>query len=248
MTSRFAALVLIAAAAAANPGCSCQASEQCQLIRALCKLDLCRKTDTAGWAYCDSLPDACDPIERCTPRSECLTAFMDRCTGRMVPGALGYSDYAECAVLDCSGAPAPPPPASPVSDATLPPDAAHGSDAAPPPPMCAGVLCDGACCTAYPCFTKGHCTCVTSVSACKAPGGGGDVPPFSPTCCSDAPLCSAQNKVCCFVPASAGLPAQTRCLASCPDERHCVTAPFQRIAGGSCLPPILDTAGTPCPF
>ncbi len=247
MTSRFAALVLAAVAAATNRGCSCQPSEQCQLVRALCKLDLCRKTDTAGWAYCNSQPDTCDPIEgACTTRSECLTVFMDRCSERMVPGAFGYDDYARCATLDCSAGPAAPPPPPPsVPDASVSPDAETVVPDAGAPPFCAGVLCDGACCTAYPCFANGRCTCVASVSACKAPGGG-DAPPFSPTCCSDAPLCSAQNKVCCFIPASGGLPAQTRCLADCAGEQHCVSAPFRNEDGSSCLGH--SDAQPPCPF
>lgn len=216
--------------------CSCSPSEQCQLIRAVCKLDVCVKTDPQGWAQCESAPTSCGP-DLCQTRLECESDFMTRCTARMAPGASGYARYQECARLDCSARPAPPP----LPDAAAAPDAGV---------MCAGVMCGGACCTGYPCFAGERCTCLPSPGACQPTGGGEDAPPITPSCCSDAPLCASQGKLCCFVAATGGAPAQTRCLSACSSEaRHCTFAPYlQGDATTSCLPPPYDTQGVLCPF
>lgn len=248
-----AALAALVILAMLHPGCICAPSQECQLVRALCKIDVCIKTDAEGWYACQRLPDQCDPIEgACTTRGECVEGFMSRCTERMVPGASSYMAYRQCAELDCS---TPRPPASPPPDAVATPDARPPTvpDAAPPgssgPPPCAGVMCNGACCTAYPCFSGKGCTCAPSVSACMTPDAGASTPPLTPACCSDAPLCSAQNKQCCFVPATADTPAQTRCLTKCPESRHCTFAPYLQLDGTtSCLPAPYDTAGVLCPF
>ncbi len=241
-------LIGLSTLAATGKGCSCRPSEECQLIRALCRADICRKTDPAGWSACEAISGGCDSIETsCISHGECLEAFLERCTARMVPGAFAYGDYAHCASLDCLPNPAPPPPdAASVTDAGTRRDAAVPP---PPPPTCAGVLCDGSCCTAYPCFSGGHCICVGSVADCMASEPGGDPPPLTPSCCSDAPLCSAQGKLCCFVPPTGSLPAQTRCLSSCAEARHCVFAPYLQADGmSSCLPAPYDEASASCPF
>ncbi len=225
------------------------------MVRALCKVDVCIRTDTHGWTYCQSLPDACDPIEgACTTRTECTERFMDECAQRMAPGAPRYGEYSLCATLDCT--PRMAPPMSPAPDAlvvrdtdTQFPDAARPlPDAAP---ACAGVMCAGACCTAHPCFSGKTCRCLPSAGDCTAPDAGDYTPPpISPACCSDAPLCAAQNRVCCFIPASATAPAETRCMTKCISEsRHCTYAPYLQSDGTrSCLPPPYDQMGISCPF
>ncbi len=212
--------------------CTCAPAQQCELIRALCKLDVCVKTDSAGWARCESAPASCG-VDTCQTRAECESDFMIRCTARMVPGASGYERYQQCATLDCSTRPMPPAPPAP--------------DAAP---VCAGVMCGGACCTAYPCFAGKRCACVASASACLPPDAGDGAPAITPSCCSDAPLCAAQGKLCCFVPATASAAAQTRCLSACSSEaRHCTFAPYlQWDNATSCLPPPYDSQGVLCPF
>ena len=242
------ALVLLAVL---HPGCTCAPTQECQLYRALCKIDVCIRTDGEGWYACQQLPTSCDPIEGpCTTRGECVEGFMSRCTERMAPGAGSYPAYRQCAELDCSTRPAPPPPPPPPRDAAALPDAAPASDAAPTgpgPTGCAGVMCGGSCCTAYPCFAGQGCTCAPSVTACAAPDGA--APPLSPACCSTAPLCSAQNRECCFVPATVDTPAQTRCMTKCPEHRRCTFAPYLQADGmSSCLPPPYDSAGILCPF
>ncbi len=217
--------------------CSCTATQQCQLLRALCKIDVCIKTDPQGWQECQGLSEDCG-VDRCLARSECTDAFLARCTARMTPGQVGYEAYTACGNLDCTNRP----PAMPGPDAAAPaPDAA---------PVCAGTLCDGRCCTGYPCFAGKRCTCLSSVAECAAPDAGTDLPPITSSCCSDAPLCSSQGKLCCFVAPSATAPAQTRCLSSCSSEsRHCTFAPYLQSDGTrSCLPPPYDRAMVQCPF
>jgi hypothetical protein len=182
-----------------------------------------------------------------------MEAFFARCRERMVPGAEGYEAYRRCALLECGRAV---PDAAPWAvDAPLPPDApATPPDAMPPvadaAPTCAGVWCDGACCTAYPCFQGKRCRCAASPTECSSPGGADESPAFSPTCCSSSPLCSAQGRRCCFVAALAGGPARTQCLTTCSSElRQCTFAPYLQSDGASsCLPPPFDRSGVPCPF
>ncbi len=251
-----AAIFVLLSALGSAPGCSCTPSAECQLIRSLCKIDVCIRTDSAGWHACQGLPDQCDFIEGdCTTRAQCIEGFMDQCTQRMASGGPGYVAYSTCATLDCAPRTTPPPPMAgpdaamaggangPYPDAARPePDAAPG---------CAGVMCDGACCTAYPCFSGKTCRCLPSTAACSAPDAGDYTPPaISPSCCSDAPLCAAQNRQCCFISASAGTPAETRCMTKCVSEtRHCTYAPYLQADGmRSCLPPPYDQAGVACPF
>ena len=225
--------------AAGEPGCSCAPSQQCQLIRALCKIDLCIKTDRGGWARCQDTPEGCD-VDSCFSRADCMADFMARCAARMAPGTAGHAAYSRCTNLDCSTPAGPPPAAAPDAQIAPPPDAAS---------TCAGVMCDGACCTAYPCFSGKRCTCLPSVAACFAPDAGAPGPAITPACCSDSPLCSSQGKLCCFIPATEAAPAQTRCLSSCPESRHCTFAPYLQPDGTrSCLPPPYDSAGVLCPF
>ena len=235
--------------AVTQPGCTCAPAQHCQLVRALCRIDLCVRTDKAGWAACQGAPESCTIEPHCVTHAECLEDFMSRCSARMAPGAAEYTAYVACSQLDCSPrTPAPP------ADAVVPPDPEPPADAALRPPdagaFCAGVSCGGSCCTAYACFTGKGCTCVSGVAACHPPDTGEPNPAITPSCCSDAPLCSAQNKLCCFVPAPSGLPAQTRCLTRCSSEaRHCTFAPYLQSDGArSCLPPPHDTAGLVCPF
>ena len=224
---------------ALDPGCACAPSQQCELVRALCRIDVCIKVDPAGWRRCDDLSEDCNVESSCLTRSECQRQFMDSCAARMTPGSVGYEAYTRCRSLDCS-TPSPPPPVTP--------------DAAPSTPdagaVCAGVPCEGACCTGYPCFSGKRCTCLPSVAECFTPDGGEGAPAITPSCCSDAPLCSSQGKRCCFLPESAGAPAQVRCLTQCSSERrHCTFAPYlQSDQASSCLPPPYDTAGLLCPF
>lgn len=224
---------------AMNPGCACAPSQQCELVRALCGIDVCIKADPGGWRRCQGLSEDCNVESSCLTRSECTRQLIDTCAARMTPGAAGYEAYARCRSLDCSSS-SPPPPA--------PPDAAPASPDAGA--ACAGVLCNGACCTGYPCFSGKRCRCLPSVADCSVPDAGEGAAPITPSCCSDAPLCSAQGKRCCFLPESSGLPAQVRCLTQCSSERrHCTFAPYlQSDQASSCLPPPYDTAGLLCPF
>jgi hypothetical protein len=90
---------------------------------------------------------------------------------------------------------------------------------------------------------------MASVGECATQDAGAEAPALSPACCSDAPLCSAQGKLCCFVPATADLAAQTRCLASCPTQRHCTFAPYLQDDGmRSCLPAPYNSGDIRCPF
>lgn len=151
---RVAALLL----AVLHPGCICAPGQDCQLVRALCRIDLCVERDPYGWAACHEAPATCDSVEPgCVTRADCVETFLARCTASMTPDQPRYSAYLACARIDCSRrSPAPPdaPRETPADAAPPPPrpDAAPARpDAAPPgkaPPIAVSCCADSPLCDA----------------------------------------------------------------------------------------------------